>query len=361
MNLTLKSKPQTRSFINPDSKDLPTEKLNLILFGHAAFQYLYAGCKLRVFEILFESKKLTKEKLVEAMELQPYPAKVLLLGLSSLNLIIKEGETYRNADVIASMFQQKNWKIFYDTVLFEGEIVYKGQIDFLASLNQNRNVGLRRFNGDGDTLYKRLSQNPGLQSVFYNYMGSWSKLSNPLLLDSVDFSQFTKILDVGGGDATNAIDIAEANNTVNITLLDIPDTCEIAEANIAKHELSSRIDVKSSNFFKDQFPKGYDCILFIHQLVIWTLEENTEVLTKAYHALEPGGKVVIFSSISSDSDDGPLMAALDSVYFMSLPADGGMIYPWKDYKACLLKAGFSKIEYIDCQGWTPHGVIIAEK
>ena len=80
--------------------------------------------------------------------------------------------------------------------------------------------------------------------------------------------------------------------------------------------------------FVDPFPTGMDCVLFAHQLVIWTPEQNTALFAgKAHAALDPGGRVVIFNSMSNDEGDGPLVAALDSVYFAALPAEGGMIYP----------------------------------
>ena len=55
------------------------------------------------------------------------------------------------------------------------------------------------------------------------------------------------------------------------------------------------------------------------------------------------------------------MAALDTVYFRSVAAGNGMIYPWKDYEKLLRKTGFKKIERIRCNTWTPHGVIVARK
>jgi ubiquinone/menaquinone biosynthesis C-methylase UbiE len=344
---------------NEDS--LTMEDLGLLLFGHSAFQYLNAGCELGVFEILSNSPGLTKRELEEHLKLQPQPTRCLLFGLTALKLIVKLGNSYRNSATIERFFADGKWKEFKDTVRFEARIVYLGQADFVDSLRQNTNVGLRHIPGKSKNLYERFGESSELQNVFYEYMSSWSRLANPLLLEHVDFSRMRNVVDVGGGDATNAIAIAEAYPDLKITLLDIPPNCELARRRIAARSLSDRISVVEGDMFVNEFPSGYDCFMFIHQLVIWPLEVNISLLRRAYEALEPGGSVLIFNSISSDEEDSPVMAALDSVYFVSIPAEGGMIYAWKEHEYCLREAGFSDIRRIECDFWTPHGIILATK
>ncbi|MBD2184009.1 methyltransferase [Planktothrix sp. FACHB-1355] len=352
---------ETLRLLKENRDSLKMSDLTMLLFGHAAFQYLYAGCELGVFELLSKEPDITKEEIGDRLNLEAYPTKCLMLGLTALKLVIKEGDTYRNSFVMQMLFVDGIWQEFYDTVLFEARIVYVGQLDFVESLRQNRNVGLRQFPGEGPDLYHRFIEHPEIEKVFYNYMGSWSRLANPLLIKNVDFSKFQKVVDVSGGDATNATTVAAAYPNVDITLLEIPASCPIAQKKIDAHGLTDRIHVRGVDIFVDEFPKGHDCFMFIHVLVIWTLEENTFLLRKAYEALEPGGSVIIFNSISSDDEDGPVMAALDSPYFMALPATGGMIYSWADHEKCLRDAGFTKMERIDCNAWTPHGIIIATK
>lgn len=344
---------------NEDS--LTIGELGLLLFGHAAFQYLNAGCELGVFELLSGSPGLTKREIADRLNLQAQPTRCLMFGLTALKLVVKSGETYRNSSAIEKFFEDRKWKEFHDTVRFEALIVYLGQSDFVESLRQNTNVGLRHIPGKSKNLYERFGENSELQKVFYEYMSSWSRLSNPFLLEHVDFSDMRSLVDVGGGDATNAIAIAQAYPELKITLIDIPANCDVARRKIAAAGLSDRIDVAEGDMFLDDFPAGHDCFMFIHQLVIWPLDVNTSLLKRAYDALEPGGRVLIFNSMSSDAEDGPVMAALDSVYFVSIPAEGGMIYAWKEYEQCLRDAGFSKIERVEFDFWTPHGAILATK
>lgn len=342
---------------------LDMDGLAWILFGHAAFQYLNAACELNLYELIEEKPDLTGEEIAAELGLAERAKDILLLGAASLGTLTVQNGRYRVAKVISDLMKTPDWQRFKDTVAFEQYVVYEGQLDFTESLRANSNVGLRRVRGTGRDLYHRLSENPHMESVFYKYMRSWSEIANEHLVEKLDLSGSRRLLDCGGGDAVNSIALAKANPHLSSTILEIPATAPITEKKIEEAGLSDRIDVKPGDMHADEFPTGYDTVMFAHQLVIWTPEENTALLRKAYETLPEGGRVIIFNSMSNDEGDGPVVAALDSVYFAALPAEGGMIYPWKTYEECLRKAGFdeSGFERIEFPGWTPHGVIIATK
>lgn len=363
MALTADSRPVTRTSpaAPPARRPLDMDGLSWVLFGHAAFQYLNAACELDLFELLRDRGAATKAEVRAALGLRDRAADILLLGCTSLGLLVKEGERYRNADVIGDLMAAGDWQRFKDTVAFEQHIVYEGQADFTESLRTNSNAGLHRVPGRGRDLYHRLAENPHLERVFYRYMRSWSELANQHLVEHLDLSGARRLLDCGGGDAVNAIALARANPGLEVTVFEIPASKAIAETKVAEAGLGDRVSVLPGDMFTDEFPGGFDVVLFAHQLVIWTLEENTALLRKAHDALEDGGRVVIFNSMSNDAGDGPVVAALDSVYFATLPAEGGMIYSWEQHEKCLRDAGFRDPRRIDFPGWTPHGAIIATK
>ena len=338
------------------------DSLTPILFGAAAFQYMNSACELGLFDLLNQKLSgLTKKDIASTIKLEQRAIDVLLLGTTALKLTKKANELYFNCHAITQLFKDNMWETFKDIVAFEQYIVYKGQFDFTESLKTNSNAGLHNIPGTGRDLYYRLSENPNLEKIFYKYMNSWTRMSNPLLFKFINFNNFSKVLDVGGGAGVNAIDIASKFNNVKITILEIPGTALIAEKNIKEAGLSDRVSILSSNMFEDNFPRDYDCLLFSHQLGIWTEEENIFILKKAYQALPEQGKVIIFSSISNDNGDGPLMAALDSVYFAAIPSEGGMVYSWNHHEDWLKKAGFTNIKRYKDSSWTPHGIIEATK
>jgi ubiquinone/menaquinone biosynthesis C-methylase UbiE len=340
--------------------ELDRDGLSRLLYGHAAFQYLAAACELNLLDSL-AAEPATKQEIAARLGLAERAADVLMLGCSSVGLTAQRNGRYEIGAAVKELIAAGDWQRFKDIVAFYQHIVYVPETDFPESLRQNRNVGLRRIPGEGRDLYHRLSEHPQLRRVFYDFMSSWSELAKRHLVERLDLSGVSALLDCGGGDGINAIELARANAHLRVTILEIEDTVPIAKEKVAAAGLSDRITVVAGDMFAGAFPTGFDCVLFAHQLVIWTLEENTQLLRKAHEALNDGGKVVIFNSISNDEGDGPFLAAMCSAYFASLPAEGGMIYSWQQYEKCLEDAGFGLVERIECPGWTPHGLIVAAK
>ena len=149
--------------------------------------------------------------------------RVLLFGLNALNLLeTTKYKNYKNIKAIQKLIAHDEWPVFRALVRFQAYIVYPGQVDYVESLIQGKNIGTGRFPGSGDTLYKRLDNDKKLQKVFYEYMEAYSEYSNPHLIKTLNLSKATSVLDVGGGGAGNAICIAKAFPNIAITLLDLP-------------------------------------------------------------------------------------------------------------------------------------------
>jgi ubiquinone/menaquinone biosynthesis C-methylase UbiE len=333
------------------------ERLIFYLHGAAAFQYLHAGVELGVFSLLARRSPLTLTQIAQETELPVNSARCLLFGLTSLRLLRKEAEAFTNDEFINSVFVGGDWELFTSMVEFQAHIVYEAQADFVESLRSATNIGLRRIAGSGATLYQRLSEEPRLKRVFFEYMEAYSKFARRFLFKHVDFGGVRRLLDVGGGKGGNAIALAKRYPSAQVSILDLPHVIEAAKAEGCHEDTGARISYYPCDILNDEFPYGQDCVLFIHQLVIWSPDEIRSLLRKSYDALVRNGMVVIFSSIADDDETGPVMAALDTAYFRAVAAGNGMIYPWKDYREILEDSGFQRVECIRCDSWTPHGII----
>lgn len=340
---------------------LTRQDLISTLFGAAAFHVLNAASELGLFRLLHHNPGRTKDEIGAALGLHLRPTEILLLGATAVRLTSVEDGHYRNAGLIDEMFLEDNWEIMADLITFEAKFVYEPQADFVESLRENTNVGLRKFAGEGEDLYHRLPTTPHLEELFYRCMRSWSRLSNPVLVAKADLAGVRRVLDVGGGDGVNSIELAEANPGVEFTVLDRPGAAAIARKKVADSGLSDRITVSEGDIFTDLYPSGHDCVLFANQLVIWSPEQNLDLLRKAYESLEDGGRVMVFNVMSDDNGDGPLYAALDNLYFTTVTASSSTVYHWGQYERWLAEAGFSDVRRLPGDTWTPHGVISAVK
>ncbi|MEU9337111.1 methyltransferase [Streptomyces sp. NPDC048290] len=348
----------------PSTPYQPTvpDALTTVLLGHNAFQFTRAGVELGLFELLDRSPGTTREQIGAELELQERALEILLLGVSSLRLIERADGGYRNSAAITDLFKGGHWELVEAVVAFEAYITYAGLADFTESLRANSNIGLRRYSGDGATVYHRLTTDPELLKVFYHFMGTWSRVASKHLITYGDFSGSRRVLDIGGGDATMAIALASAHPQLEVTVLEIPGVVDLARKQVDEAGLSDRVRVVEGDIFGDSYPEGHDTVMFVHQLQIWPKESIRTLLGLAHAALPPGGRALILNSMSEDDLDGPLMAALASPFFAAVAGEGGMIYPWEKYEEALRAVGFSDVRRTRCtEAITPHGIITAVK
>ncbi|MCB9059900.1 MAG: methyltransferase domain-containing protein [Halobacteriovoraceae bacterium] len=312
--------------------------LTLIAGGHTAFQLMWSGIELGLFDLLNKEGPKSLEEVAAKLGLDLRPTRILLTGLASLDLLDKENGQYSNSRI------SKNWLIaghpgnIADIMGWQRYIVYEGQIDFTRALKENKNIGIDFFPGNGDTLYQRLQSDPFKQKVFQDSMSALSKIANSEMVRSLDLSQVKHIVDAGGGNGTNAIALATKNPHLKVTVLDSEPVCKLAQENILKNNLQERVFTKVGNFFNADFPDEIDAVIYCHIMTIWSLDEIVQLLKNTYNALPKGGQVIIFNMMGNDEDTGPLSTALGSPYFLSIATGKGMLYSWSDYINAMEKA-----------------------
>jgi ubiquinone/menaquinone biosynthesis C-methylase UbiE len=334
------------------------DRLYHICSGHIYFQTLHAAIDIGVFDLLQTTPNITAKQIARSVGIDEKPARILLLGCVSLGLLKKRGENYRNARCSTRLFVSNAPRSIVPIIQWQHHINYRPMANFTEALRANRNVGLDEYEGSEPTLYERLAHVPELEQIFQDAMRAISIQANKLLAEHVDFSQFKHVVDVGGGNGTNMINLVTAFPHLKATVFDSPSVCEIAKKNIAEHGLSDRISTVEGNCFKDPFPEA-DCILFCHFMTIWSAEKNTELLKKAYQGIPESGAVLVFNMMQNDDRTGPLSASMGSPYFLTLATGEGMLYTWSEYKEWMREAGFTSVNQLKLI--MDHGVIIGTK
>jgi len=335
-------------------------QFSIISQGHSAFQLLWAGVKLGLYDELSISPGISLDEVSARLSISHYPSKVLLVGLTALGVIEKRNDAYFNSDLTERLLVSGRPDSFVPILAWQAHIVYPGLQDLVESLRTGTNVGLSRFPGDGLNLYQRLANHPNLERIFQDAMASLSRQANSNLVTSYDFSRFSHIIDVGGGDATNAINIALHYPHLRITVFDSPSVCKTATHNVHSAGLDHRICVRAGDLWADSFPSGVDAVLFCHMLTIWSMKQNLELLKKCHDALTPDGSVIVFNMMASDDLSGPIITALGSPYFIAIATGQGMLHTWADYEKAIFDAGFGHVKRVE--GWPfDHGVIVGTK
>jgi L-tyrosine C(3)-methyltransferase len=340
-------------------KELDFEKLVLIAGGHSAFQLLWAGVELGLYNQLSARPDMDLDEVAQALGLARQPARILMIGLTALGLVIRSPEgDYRNAGLTEARLVKGKPGYGAPILGWQAHIVYPGMQDFIASLKQNRNVGLDRFTGTEPTLYERLTHDKPLQKIFQDAMSSLSKQANAFLPTAMDLSKYRLVVDTGGGDGTNALAIAKRYPEIKTCVFDSVSVCEHAQENIQQAGMAGQVSTWPGDFFRDPFPPETDCIVYCHILTIWSMENNRILLKRSFDALPKGGAVVIFNMMGADDDSGPLSAALGSPYFLAIATGEGMLHSWNDYEEALRDAGFKQTIRLDKGLPLDHGILV---
>lgn len=331
-----------------------------IFGGHILFQTLYAAVEFDLFTKLSEHKKLDISKITKLLNIEKQPARILLLGLVSSGILKRDtAGFYSNTPVAEIVLTAHSPRNVISYVRLQYHVMYKGMFHFLDALKEYKNVGLQEFPGDEPTLYQRLSHTPKVKQIFQDAMHELSVHANKDLANHIDLSTTRFLVDIGGGDGTNIIELASKFGNLQAAVFDLPAVCPITEKKINESGLSSRLSVIPGNCFEDIFPENADCFLFSHFCTIWSEEKNKILLRKAYDALPKNGKIIIFNMMQDNDEAGPLSTALGSPYFLTIATGEGMLYTWAEYEKWLSDSGFGEIQTFRLQ--QDHGAIIGIK
>ena len=311
--------------------------------GFAEFQVLMAGLRLGLFELLATKPGRTIEEIRDHLRIPDHSARALLLSTTSLGYTNRNSRgTYRNSrDVHRSLIGPNRAQEIPRLEAFHF-LMYQPFYHLTAALQQGTNVGLQCVPGTGSTLYDRLESSPENRRVFYDWMRSLKQKSVASeVVSALRHSRY--MLDLGGGDGVNSIDLAQQLPGLKATIVDSADTCNLAARNVAEAGLSDRIAVHPGNFLADPFPPGADAILLAHISNIYSEEINQALIKKSADALPKGGKLIIFSLISNDDQTGPWYAGFMSLYFQVLATGIGSVYPPSRYETWFANANFSSL------------------
>ncbi len=317
----------------------------LRLFGSPVFfQVLRTACELDLFGLLRRKPGLKLEQIAQALDLSDEAARVLLLNCLALRLVRRKGTGYLcHNRLLARQLDRDEPNNVWPVIEWMHHIVYPAAAHLTQSLKEGWPAGLQAFAGDEATLYGRLEHDPRLKQIFFDAMRFQNRISNERFLQVVDFSCFDRLLDVGGGDGEVLTAIARRHKRLHGTVLDLPATAATAQETIEQCGMTNRLGAIGSDFHVDEFPTGYDCVLFSRVNGNHSQEANRMLMRKAFAALDRGGMVCVYSAFMDDDESGPLRAAMMSAYFWCAVAEQGRLYSRREVAQWLKQAGFVDI------------------
>ncbi|MFB6562363.1 MULTISPECIES: methyltransferase [unclassified Streptomyces] len=186
-------------------------------------------------------------------------------------------------------------------------------------------------------------------AAFLEAMWQLSYEPSKEIADLARLASVRHLVDVGGASGAFGVAALAQYPGLQVTVFDLPEVEPHLVRTADRHQLSDRLHFVAGDFFKDPLPAA-DCLSFGYILSDWEDEVCLELLTKAYQACEPNGRVMVMERLFDD-DGGPLPTA---VMNLSMHVETrGRHRTAAEYTELLVKAGFA-----DCSthhsSWDKH-------
>jgi hypothetical protein len=223
--------------------------------------------------------------------------------------------------------------------------------DMLPTIKDGRPSSEHRFKKN---IFDLFEETPDEQRRFNDAMTNLSKNAIKGVLEAYDFSGIETLVDVAGGHAVLLTSILQKYSSMKGILFDLEHVVPGAQQRIKELELTDRCSTEYGDFFK-KVPTG-DAYIMKHIIHDWDDEHSLKILKNCHAAMAKSGarKLLLVEMILSGRNVMHPSKFLD-IEMLMLP--GGRERTEEEYKALLLKAGFTLSRVVTTKG--PNTVIEA--
>jgi len=308
-----------------------TIRLQNLSYGHKAAAALMAAVKLDLFSAVSTGAN-TLADIAQKLQMNPLNAERLVVACAAMELIHKEGDTFRNAEDVERFLVKGKPTYIGPWLLFAGSGFdrWKDLADLLASPEEPKLLGMyESLTDEAAREYHEATYSVGL--------GAGIRFSR-----QVDLSQRTKILDLGGGSGAYCIAALQKYPHLKAVVMDFASVCKVTEEFIAEWHLRRSISTLPGDFTKDAFPVDADVMIMASNLPQYNQDVLESIFQRAFQALLPGGEFHLVGETLDDDKTGPLGPALWGLHEV-LNNSRGRSHSEKEVIGYLEKAGFKNV------------------
>ncbi|HEV7976639.1 methyltransferase [Amycolatopsis sp.] len=172
-------------------------------------------------------------------------------------------------------------------------------VDLLGTITTGAPAYVHRYERE---FWADLDTSPQLRRSFDAQMNWRFQVQAPQIAERFDWSRFSEIVDVGGGDGLVLAAILHAHPDLRGRVLDLSPAAIAATGRFAAAGLDDRAGAVSGSFF-DPLPAGADVYLLSDILHDWDDDHAREILAGCRRAAAPNGTVVVIEPVRGEGAD----------------------------------------------------------
>jgi hypothetical protein len=154
----------------------------------------------------------------------------------------------------------------------------------------------------GTDIWTRLAERPEAARLFDEAMESLTQGVNRPLIANYPFDSFGWIVDVGGGNGSLLLPVAERHPSMRVTIFDLPHVAEATRRRISAAGLSPRCEAVDGDAFV-AVPAGADAYILKGVIHDWDDEEAVAILRTCRAAMPDRSKLLIIERILPERID----------------------------------------------------------
>lgn len=138
------------------------------------------------------------------------------------------------------------------------------------------------------------------------------------ILDSHDFTQHRRLLDVGGGEGRFLMAAAQRAPELALEMFDLPAVAQRAQVALDAAGLSARARTHAGDFFNDPLPYGADLVTLVRVVHDHNDGRVTRLLRAAHTALVPGGTLLLAEPMAGTAGARAMGDAYFGFYLLAM-------------------------------------------
>ena len=304
--------------------------------GYRETQILLAAVRLGLFAALGKRPTgATAEELAADLDADLRGVRILSDALAALELLEKDGERYKNGELARELLLPESAASKVPLLLHTAEL-YERWAGLYDAVKSGRPVPEEAI----DPRLRRSAEG------FARAMHVIGRESVRKVIEAVDLSAVRRLLDVGGGPATYAIEIARRHPNLRAVVFDRPETLEVARRRIRRAGLDDRVSTLAGDAFRDPLGGPYDFVLISNLIHIYSAAANRELIARCTAALSPGGRLCLKDFFMDPGGTSPAGGAIFAVN-MLVATEAGDCYPTSEVEEWLAGAGLRFDELVE--------------
>jgi predicted O-methyltransferase YrrM len=303
--------------------------------GFWASQALMTAVDLKVFSILFGGPKTAAEVAAEA-GIDPTAAEALLDANCALGFLHRNGERYKNDEVSNAFLVEGSPGSYVELVRFMRDPAF----GLWQSLRDTARTGQPAA---VDEAMDRTEVE--LARAFHN--GAYAMMSRVAEILDIEFSDYSRILDLGGHTGAGALCLARRYPNLHATIQDKAIFQPLAEEYFRAMKLEDRVRFLPADPDQAQPDGEYDLVLLPLHLSRRGRAAIPGILQNVLNSLRSGGHVLVTEFLLEESRAEPREAALFRLNVLATygPASAGALTR-SELCRLLQESGFSNVDMV---------------